>query len=348
MKALISIPDRPARRNNHFARAAFAMAQAAVNHGEPKDFLRADDSGARQLLDRGVAVPGSTTGAGWGAELMQDGFGGFLTSLAAYSGAARLIAQALQVSLRPVEDTLYPVRSDNPVPPTFVLENGAIPVRSGVFQQITLPPARKMAHIMAWSREVGKRPDAEAIFNQLLREDVAAGIDAAFFATTAASAAAPAGLLNDVVAGTGYSGGDRGAIDADLTGLSDAVASGNGSVTFVVAPKRLARLRIKAPDLVPVLDIVASAAVPADRIVAVDGASLLVSIDDAPDIHKADHATLHMSDTPLEIVSHTGPTTADPVRSLWQTDSVGIRVIHELQFVKRRGDAAAYLDGATW
>jgi hypothetical protein len=40
--------------------------------------------------------------------------------------------------------------------------------------------------------------------------------------------------------------------------------------------------------------------------------------------------------TPLEIVSGTGPTAADPVRSLWQTASVGVRMIMDVSFKMRR------------
>jgi hypothetical protein len=36
--------------------------------------------------------------------------------------------------------------------------------------------------------------------------------------------------------------------------------------------------------------------------------------------------------TPLEIVSGTGPTTADPVRSLWQTASVGVRMLMDVSW----------------
>jgi len=65
----------------------------------------------------------------------------------------------------------------------------------GGFANVTIGPAKKMSHIIVWSDEVAKRSDARNIFERMLREDVAAGIDSAFFATTAGSTASHVGLL---------------------------------------------------------------------------------------------------------------------------------------------------------
>lgn len=341
MKSLISVP-KPTP--NYFARACFAVAQGKVRGNQPDLHIRKDDTVTRAILDRGAVAPGSTTSVNYGDNLAQDALKNFLLSLAPYSGGARLIAQALSATVNAIEETRYPVRAAGAVPPAFVAENGAIPVRSSDFDLVTIGPSRKMAHILAWSRELSKRSDAEAIFDQMLREDVSAGVDAAFFATSAASSSAPAGLLNGASTTSGYGGGDRAAMEQDLIWLSNAVAV-SGNVTFVVSAKRLNRLRILAPELAAQLDIAPSAAVPEDRVVAADAASLIVAVDPEPDIQMSEGGLIHMSDGPLPI-SDGG--TADPVRSLWQTATVAARVIHDLTFAKRRSDAVAYVDGATW
>lgn len=344
MKITLPVSTRP----NAFVRACYAIAQSRVNNAEPESFVRKDDVATRQVLERADATIGKTTTAGWGAELLQDAFPGFLRDLAPYSVAARLIAQAVPARVGAYDEYKYPVRSTGPTAPGWVGEGDAIPVRSNTFALVTIGPARKMAHIFSWSRELGKRSDAETIFAQMLREDVAAGLDAAFLATSAGSTSAPAGLLYGLTAGTGYGGGDREAIEADLISLSDAVsAAGSGNVTFIMAPARLGRLRIKAPELLAAIDVAPSAAVPASRIVAADAASLLVAVDAEPEIYKTEAGTLHMSDSPAEIVAANG-TVADPVRELWQTATAAVRVIHEIDFKTRRTGAVAYLDGATW
>jgi methylthioribose-1-phosphate isomerase len=56
-----------------------------------------------------------------------------------------------------------------------------------------------------------------------------------------------------------------------------------------------------------------------------------------PAFDVSEQATIHMEDTtPLEIVSGTGPTTADPVRSLWQTNSMGVRMVLDVSWTMRR------------
>lgn len=344
-----AIHDHSARPINPFVRACFAMAMARVNHDDAERFLRKDEDVALRVLQRANASPGSTTTSGFGAEVARDAFKNFLTDLAPYSGAARLIAQAVPAAVRPVNESKYPVRTTGPTVPAWVGELAGIPVRMATFGLVSIGPAKKMAHILAWSKELGKRSDAESIFSQMLREDVAAGIDAAFFAATAGTSTAPAGLLYGVTPITPSGAGGKTALTEDLTALAAAVATGgSGNVTFIMAPEWLARLRILAPNLAASADLAASAAVPAGRVIAADAAALLVAIDSAPDILKSEEGVLHMSDAPLEIVSDTGPTTADPIRSLWQTATEAMRVIHEIDFTKRRATAVAYLDGANW
>lgn len=341
MKPLVIVP-KPTP--NFFARAVFAVAMARVNRCEPDQFIRKDDKVTPLIIERAAVSPGATTTVGFGAEVTQDALRNYLVSLAPYSAAARLISQAIVATTKPYDEIKYPVRAAGAVAPAFVLENGAIPVRSSDFDLVTVGPARKMAHILVWSRELGKRPDAEAIFEQMLREDVVAGIDGAFFATSAGSATQPAGLLYGASNTTGYAGADRLAIEEDLLYLSD-IVSASGNVTYVMGPKRVARLRVRAPDIFAQTDVVASAAVPETRIVAVDPVSVIIAIDQQPEIQRSEEATIHMSDTPLPI-SESG--VADPVRSLFQTASVAARVIHEIDFTKRRTDAAAYVENPTW
>jgi hypothetical protein len=113
---------------------------------------------------------------------------------------------------------------------------------------------------------------------------------------------------------------------------------------YIVSPQRLVRLRVKAPLLVNSLDFAASAAVPADRIIAVEPGAIISAVD-MPDLDFSTQATLHMDTEPLPI-RDSG--VAAPVRSLWQTASMALRIIQEMAWAKRRAGAVAYLDGASW
>lgn len=343
-RAVVPSPSR------YFARACFATAQATVLNETADRFIPASDDVTRIIINRAVATPGSTVASGWTA-IAQQAFRSYLADLAPYSGAARLIAGATPASLLrgPEISENYPVRVGGRTTMGFVEENQPIPVSAGNFGLVSIGPGKKMAAILAWSRELGKRSDAESIFDTMLREDLAASLDTVFFGTGAATTAAPAGLLNGVTALAGYIGGDREALKLDLTALGVAVAeNGTGETVYIMRPERIVRLRLLAPDIADAINIAPSTAIPLDRVIAAEAAALLVAVDPSPDIAVSQNAVVHMSTVPLEIVSHTGPTTADPVRSLWQTVSKAFRVIHEMDFVKRRSNAVAYLDGATW
>ncbi|HEX5863665.1 MAG TPA: hypothetical protein VF014_05300 [Casimicrobiaceae bacterium] len=207
-------------------------------------------------------------------------------------------------------------------------------------------PQRSWPRFIPWSRELSRRSNADAIFRTLLSEDLAANLDSALLSTAAATTSTPAGPLNGVVALAGFSGGDRVALDTDLSALGSAVADGgSGSVVYVMSPAALVRLRVMAPETVGSLDVVASASVPSGRIIALDARALLIGIG-VPEILEGDAPLLHMSDVALPIV--TDGVTADPTRSTWQTATTAVRLLCDVTFAKRRASAAAYVDNASW
>lgn len=343
MKLAVSLPDRQGAQ--HFARAAFAKAQAAIHKKPVTEFLT-KDAVAEQIVSRAAASPGTTDDAGWAAELARTALRDYLADLAPYSGASRLISQAVQGVLGNDLTAEYPIRPAGPATASWVGQNGAIPVQAYAFDHVDLQ-ARKLASVLVWSRDLSKRSDADAIFDRMLREDMGASLDAAFFATSAGSDSAHAGLLYGVTPITGYAGGDDVAIQTDLTSLAETVATGgSGQVTFVMAPERLARLRIVAPALVRSNDMVSSAAVPTSRVIAVDAPSLVVAVDPEPDIDASQAAAVHMSSEAAALVESAA--TADPVRSLWQTGSVSFRTLFDIAFARRRTSAVAYADSVTW
>jgi hypothetical protein len=71
---------------------------------------------------------------------------------------------------------------------------------------------------------------------------------------------------------------------------------------------------------------------------------------EGPRFELSDQATLHLEDTtPADIVSGTtGPTAAFPVKSMWQTDSIAMRLILEMNWLVRRAGVVAAVTGVTW
>lgn len=299
------------------------------------------DSATLNFL-KSASAPASTTSAGGGAELVGETVGQFLASLAPASAIAALLPLGINVDLSTWRQINLPYRSTAPSVLPWVAEGEAIAVTAATFGAVELT-AEKIGVIAVASRELLRRSDAEAIFGQMLRDDAAISLDAAYLSTSAASTGALAGLLYGVTPLTGAftAATAREQMADDLAALGSAVAvGGTGSVAFIVSPDRAIRMQILAPELrVPVL---ASLAVPTGRVIAIDPVSLCHGYGANPDQITSGSATIHMDSTALPINS--GGVTAAPVRSLWQTDSMATRMLLDLAFGKRRANAAAYME----
>lgn len=351
MKTLISIPERTPRATP-IEKALYALTRAQANpptRGDRSDFAKsifADDRTVRAIIERAAAPVGTTAGSGFAAELVQNLVGDFLASLAPLSAAATLISQGLQVPLN-ANGMKLPAREGAPSTTVdWVGESNPIPVRRyNLNDDCELSP-RKFGFIIGVSRELAKRAGGEAVIRQLIREDASASLDGALFSTEAGDTERHAGMLAGVSALTGYAGGDRMAIETDLGALTDVVtAAGSGQVAFIVSPKRAARMRILAPDLNRELTFLPSLAVAETTVVAIDPRSWAYGFGDDLDLDVSNSAVLHMSDDPDPIVDGG---TAAPVRGLWQTDAIALRLITDVAFAPRRPNAVAWLEGATW
>ncbi len=92
-----------------------------------------------------------------------------------------------------------------------------------------------------------------------------------------------------------------------------------------------------------------TSALAAGTVVAVAPGAVAFAANPVPDIDVSAEAVLHMEDTtPLEIVSGTGPTTAAPVRSMFQTDCLAIRLLADFSWVKLHEDAVAFVEDVNW
>ena len=348
MRAAIAIPRS---QPDHLSRAAFAVFVAAVKGGNALDAaarLYHDDLHTRAVLTRAAVDPAKTSEAGWASELVHTAFRRFLAGVEPLSAAARLIAMGIPAQLDGAGEAKYPVRSGSPAAAPWVAESGAIPVVARQLGSVALGPRRKIALISVLSQELASRADGEATLTQILREDAAYALDAAYFATTTGSASAHAGLLNGVTPLAASTEGGTAAMVTDLMALASAVAAaGSGRVASVASTGRAASTMIAAPDLRAT--VLASPAVPEDRVIAVDPLSLLHSTDPSPEVSAAKHTAIHMDDAPGAISAAGAPNVvAAPVTSLFQTAQIALRVLADMAWAKRRSGAVAYLDGADW
>ncbi len=93
--------------------------------------------------------------------------------------------------------------------------------------------------------------------------------------------------------------------------------------------------------------IVSSTNVPAGIVMFIDSMALAKASDIAPEFTVSNQATLVMADPADEVVDASG-TAGKPVRSLYQTDTVGLRFILGLDWSVQRASGIQILTAVAW
>ena len=324
--------------------------------------------GSCELVLRAASAPAMTTVTGWAAELVQQTYADLMPLLMPQALLTRLAAKGLALSFGTAGRIIIPTRSRTPtIAGSFVGEGAAIPVRQGAFTTQTLVP-KKLAVISTWTREMGDHstPAIEGLIREAIQQDTSVAIDTVLIDANAATVIRPAGLLNGVAATTATAGGGIAALIGDITALLGAVTTstyGNvRSPAFLVNPTDMLRasllqatntgifpfreeIRGGTLNTVPLID---SATVPAKTMILVDAADFVVVGGEAPRMELSDQATLHMEDTsPADLVISPS-TVAAPQKSLFQTDSIALRMVLPLNWVQRRAGTIAWTQNVTW
>jgi hypothetical protein len=167
----------------------------------------------------------------------------------------------------------------------------------------------------------------------------AAALDVALFGANAATPAAPAGLRNGIAPLTPSASPDAlAAFYEDMATLINAVSSvgGNGPFVFVGSPGRIAGMVMRFALQPGNITVLGSTALGGD-LMAVAPAALVAALDPEPEIEASTAAELHMSDQPVPVG------TAGPARSLYQTDSVALKMRWPMSWSLRDPRAIAWL-----
>ena len=305
---------------------------------------------------------GTTGVSGWASELVQTAYADFLQALQPYSIYPALRDKGIRLSFDGIGTVSMPSRTAGGAQGGFVAEGSPIRVGRITTAAVTMT-AKKLGVIVPFSKELVKRstPAIEALVRQAILEDTGASLDPLVLDATAASTARPAGLLNGVSAvATGYAGGDYQAVIEDFKALIAPFIAANAAdnITVIMNPAQGFAISMMAgplgkpgwfDEIAKRITIIESTNATAARLIALRNSDLATALGDMPEFDVSEQATIHMEDTtPLEIVSGTGPTTADPVRSLWQTNSVGVRMLMDVSWKMRRTGMVQWIDGTTY
>jgi HK97 family phage prohead protease/HK97 family phage major capsid protein len=325
--------------------------------------------GMCEVVLRAASAPAMTTVTGWAAELVQQTYAGLMPALFPKAILSRLAPRGLELTFGQAGKINIPTRSRTPtIAGSFVGEGDPIPVRKGGFTTQSITP-KKLGVITTWTREMGvhSTPAIEGLLRQAIQEDTTIAIDTVLIDNGAATLVRPAGLLNGVSAIGATAGSGFTAIVGDLKLLGAALLTGTAanlrtpvllmnpldvwSAGFIVAPNT--GVFAFKDDLNngnlngwPVID---SGTVPAKTIIAVDAADFVTAADGGVRMDVSDQATLHEEDTaPAPLVGGSPAVTASPQRSLWQTDSLALRMVMPLTWLMRRTGCVAWIQNVTW
>lgn len=347
------------RRTLHLERAAIAAARYALrprgieSAAEVAKQAWPDDRTTPLLLAKGAVGPVSTTGSGWADVLAPKVVGEFIGALAPQSAAARLVAASgLSLSLAGIGAMTIPGRQTRPATDVaWVGEGAPAPARSVNLSGVQIGPMRKLASFCALTREAVLRTDGERVVRTILREDVAASLDASLFSTGAATAERPAGLLNGLTPLAASSETGEAAILADLEALAIKVASagGSGALAYIMAPQQAAsaQLRLGRDRAV---EIWPSLGVPAGTVIAIEPPAFVSAFGSEIEIDASMSAAMHMESTDPRQIGQSGSpaTVAAPVLSAFQSDLVLLRVILDAAWTMRAPGRVAFINSVTW
>lgn len=346
--------DLPSDRT--LVRAVTAEAVAAIRRtGNPAGVARTfwpRDPAVPALIERAASSPATTTTAGWAAELAGRAVGEFIGSLLPTAGAA-LIAAAPRFSMDGVVQIALPRATSNGTA-MWVAEGAPGPVGQGVISGAMLGPPHKLMLIETATSEIDAlaAEDAETILGILVRDAASRSLDLSLFSSTAADSTRPAGIFAGISPIAAAPGGGLNAAMADVGALAAAIvaAGGGGAILYFASPGRAVTLKGYAPGLAS--QVFASAAIPPTSLMAVDSASFASGFDSTPTITASREATFHQEDTtPLHISTGAqgSAVVATPVRSIFQSDCLALRMTLRAAWVLRIPGAAAWItSGLTW
>lgn len=321
---------------------------------------------------RAAVNPANTTVATWAAELVSTVNVGFLDRLIPTSVYQQLSALGARYTFGNAGVLKIPVRANTPtLAGNWVGEGAAKPVRRASFSTVSLTPT-KLAVISTFTEEMATygSPAIEGIIRQGMADDTAVALDGYLLDNVASSATRPAGLLNAAAWGTATIAPSAAtpataAMVADLKAIVAAFTAQNAGrkIAILLNPAQALALgfaqtttgdflftdRAQAGSKFGVSFIVSNSQ-PAARVTAVDAEDFATATGDTPRFAVSTDATLHEEDTtPLPLSATGSPNTvAAPMRSLFQTDAVAIRMSLYVSWAMRRQAMVQTMSPVIW
>jgi len=258
-----------------------------------------------------------------------------LSALVPQSAGADLLRRGLSLEFGSAADILVPGLS---LPTAdFVGEGQAIPTSEAAGSDVWLSQ-HKLAVICSATSEMLRSPNAEELIRQVLVEAVGPALDRALLDTNPASDERPAGLRHDIAPLSLPPGANL--VDA-LVAVVESISqvAGNGQVAVIVAPKQSVAINLLLPRQPP-FAVFTSATLAPGVVVGVALNALVSAIAGPPQIDASTQAVVHEQTAPRADIG--GGVMARPLRSYFQSDTVGLKLRWPISWALRDPRALAW------
>jgi hypothetical protein len=337
-------------RGNTFRRSLTARVVGNVLRQLPSDVaarLWPSDNVTAEILERAASAPAMTTVTGWAAELVQTFVTDAISVMASASAGAQMLREGLVLAFDRAGVILIPGLVVDATSAGFVVEGAPIPVHNFNLTPAQMQP-NLIASIAVLTREMIESSNAEALIGDALVRAAGLALDAALFDANAATAARPAGLRNGITALTPSAAPDiTEAYFEDISALIGAASTVGGSGPFFLvgsaARAYVLNMRFIRGGETPAetqKTILGSSALGND-LMAVAPAALAAVIGLDPTIETSRASTLHMETVPQPVG------TVSPHKSMWQTDSIAVKLRWPLSWTRRDPRGVAWMT-PTW
>lgn len=299
------------------------------------------DRQALEFAERGAVVP---TGVGGTASVLASSALNDLISLIGPTSSAFgfLATRAVKVGFK--NSAASEFVAGIPTSPdgiAFIAPGQPIPVGMLSIGGVTVSP-HKIGFITTLTEEAINSSNAETLVKLALREKIKLGAETLLLDNIETDGIRPSGWRFGTAAIAASAAGVT-AMVSDLAKIGGAVAGVAGSlndIVFIGDPVSALAVAIAIPDFK--FPFLASAGLPAKTILAVAANNIVFGGGDEIKFSTSKESALHESTTP------TGIDGANPVRSLFQTQCVGIRLTFDVSWALRSPGGIAWITGVTW
>jgi hypothetical protein len=294
-----------------------------------------------RLEQKAAMAPGMTTDATWAAPLVQTGIAAeALTVMRDLSVVAAIEPRCRQVPFR----MAVPADTTSVREGSWAAEGVPIPVSAQTFATVPGLDALKAGVIVTMTRELITFgvPSTEAIVRKAAIGGLSALLDFSFLdPASAAAAGRPASITNGATAVT-QTGVTAATMGADLAALLAAITTAGSGLTWIMQRKTLANIASALPlnvsgSTLNGLPVITSDTSP-KQITLVDASKIVIADEGEFDISTAKNPSLQMDSAPTN-----PPVAATVYISLYQTNTVGVRIIRTINWVRAVTGAVSYM-----